>query len=178
MKTSILFLAALGATAILLGACGDDDAGTASRTATAARSTSPSSAPPTTPHTPPPTQTLSPGQTPAPLNVCAPNPDPAQPDMVTVTQPSPGDAVASPLKVTGKIAAFEATFRITIFDAAGNQIADQVAMSAEGQTLAPFSATVPFTVSVPKPACLWVYENSARDGLPIHVIQVPVTLNP
>ncbi len=163
MKTSILFLAALAAIAILLGACGDDDGGSAS---------------PTAPHTPPPTQTLSTGQTPAPLNVCAPNPDPAQPDMVTVTQPLAGDAVASPLHVTGKIAAFEATFRITIFNAAGQQVADQVAMSAEGQTLAPFSATVPFTVSNPMPACLWVYENSARDGLPIHVVQVPLTLKP
>ena len=178
MKKSILFLAALGAIAILLGACGDDDEGTASPTATSAPATAPSGASPTGAHTPAPTQTLPPGQTAAPPNVCLPNPDPAKPDVVAVAQPSPGDAVTSPLKVAGKIAAFEATFRITIFDAAGQQIADQTAMSAEGQTLAPFSATVPFTVSARKPACLWVYERSARDGLPIHVVQVPLTLVP
>lgn len=171
MKKPILFLAALGAIAILLGACGDDDGGTASPTATAAATVT------VPPRTASPTVTAAP--TPSPTaRVCAANPDPGQPDMVDVIQPSPGDAVASPLKVTGKIAAFEATFRITIFDAAGQQIADQTAMSAEGQTLAPFSATVPFTVSARTPACLWVYERSARDGLPIHVVQVPLTLVP
>ncbi len=171
MKKSILFLAALGATAILLGACGDDDAGTAAPTTTAATTIT------LTPRTASPTATPAPTASATP-RVCAANPDPAPPDVVAVVQPSPGDAVASPLKVAGKIAAFEATFRITIFDAAGQQIADQTAMSAEGQTLAPFSATVPFTVSARTPACLWVYERSARDGLPIHVVQVPLTLVP
>ncbi len=171
MKKSILFLAALAAIAIWLGACGDDDEGTASPTATAAATVT------VPPRTASPTATAAPTPSPTP-KVCAPNPDPAKPDIVDVVQPSPGDTVASPLKVAGKIATFEATFRITIFDAAGTQIADQVAMSAQGQTLAPFSATVPFTVSTPTPACLWVYENSARDGLPIHVVQVPVTLVP
>jgi hypothetical protein len=149
MKTCVLL--ALGAIALLAGACGDDEQGPASTTPTPA---------------------------PATARVCAANPDPAGPDIVDVDQPSAGATVVSPLKVTGKIAAFEATFRIAIFDAGGQQIADQMAMSAEGQTLAPFSATVPFTVNTPTPACLWVYERSARDGLPIHVVQVPLTLNP
>jgi hypothetical protein len=173
MKTCVLFLAALGATAILLGACGDDDEGTASPAATA-----PSSASPTVAHTPPPTQTLSPGQTPATPNVCRPNPDPAPPSIQVIDSPAPGSSVTSPVTITGAIAAFEATFKITIFQADGSIIADVTGMSAQGQTLAPFSATVPFTVGARKPACLWVYERSARDGLPIHVVQVPLTLVP
>jgi hypothetical protein len=37
---------------------------------------------------------------------------------------------------------------------------------------------VPFTVTQETDACLWVYEASARDGQPIHVLQVPVRLQP
>ena len=55
-------------------------------------------------------------------------------------------------------------FQITIYDAQGNEIVDQFAMSNEGQTLAPFSESVPFTVTQATPACLWVYEISAQDG--------------
>lgn len=51
-------------------------------------------------------------------------------------------------------------------------------MSAEGQTLSPFSEDVTFSVGAPTSACLWVYEASARDGSPIHVGQVPVLLQP
>ena len=76
------------------------------------------------------------------------------------------------------MAAFEATFRITIFDAAGNTIVDETAMSSEGQTLAPFQKDVAFSVAEETPVCLWVYENSARDGSPIHVRQIPLVLLP
>ncbi len=44
--------------------------------------------------------------------------------------------------------------------------------------LAPFSIDVPFEVTEPKPACIWVYEASAMDGSPVHVGQIPVTLSP
>ena len=92
--------------------------------------------------------------------------------------PLEGDSVTSPVAVRGKIAAFEATFRIAIYDADDATIADVTAMSQEGQTLAPFEKEVPFSVTQETAACLWVYEASARDGLPIHVLQIPVILQP
>ena len=92
---------------------------------------------------------------------------------------SPGPVVFNTGQVLfGWIAAFEATFKITIYDAQQNLIADITAMSNEGQTLAPFSTTIDFIVTKPTPACMWVYEASARDGLPIHVVQISVTLIP
>jgi len=110
--------------------------------------------------------------------VCEENPDPATDDLVRVNAPVAPDAVSSPVTVQGRIAAFEATFQLTIFDADGNILGEEVGMSSEGQTLAPFAEDVPFSVTEETPACLWVYEESARDGSPVHVVQIPVLLPP
>jgi Immunoglobulin-like domain of bacterial spore germination len=159
----------------LLAACGDDDeaATTASPTLTTASPTRTTAASSTV------TASAEPSQTPDALEtVCRENPDPATDEVNLVDIPSPRDEVASGFRVEGRIAAFEATFRITIFDAAGNTIADETAMSSEGQTLAPFQKDIVFSVAQETPACLWVYESSARDGSPIHVRQIPLTLLP
>jgi hypothetical protein len=160
---------------VVLAACGDDDESattstptgtTASPTRTAATSLTP-------------TASAEPSATPDALEtVCRDNPDPASDDVNQVDIPNAGDEVASGFRVQGRILAFEATFRITIFDAAGNTIADETAMSSEGQTLAPFQQDVAFSVTHETPACLWVYESSARDGSPIHVRQIPLLLLP
>jgi Immunoglobulin-like domain of bacterial spore germination len=165
---------------VLLAACGGDHeasttaspsgSGVTSLTATASPSRSAVTSPTVTASSPP-------SATPVDLtNVCGDNPDPATSDVNQVDIPNAGDEVASGFVVEGRILAFEATFRITIFDAAGNTIADQTAMSSEGQTLAPFSEVVAYSVTQDTPACLWVYENSARDGSPIHVRQIPLLL--
>ncbi|HET8943697.1 MAG TPA: Gmad2 immunoglobulin-like domain-containing protein [Dehalococcoidia bacterium] len=171
MKT---LLAALACIFVILSAaaCGDDDDD----------DTSTSTSTPTTSATTPAATTAaatSPAVSATPLDVCLPNPDPATPDVNNVTAPSPFDEVTSPVQVTGQIAVFEAQFNITIYDAQGNKIADQPAMSNEGQTLAPFSASVPFTVSEETPACIWVYDISEADGVTLlNVVQIPVTLLP
>jgi len=108
-------------------------------------------------------------------NVCAANPDPATPDFTQVDTPSAGDSVSSPVTVTGRILAFEATFRIVIFGAAGNTIADVQGMAAGGTELSPFQVAVPFSVTTETSACLWVYEISGRGDI-AGVVQVPLTL--
>jgi len=121
--------------------------------------------------------TLQPGGQP---QVCQPNPDPATPEFQVIEEPSPGDTVTSPVTISGRIVANEATFHVTIYDAAGGTIADTSGMNEQtdvGQ-LAAFSIDVPFSVSDNTPACIWVFEASARDGSPTHVGQIPVTLSP
>jgi len=113
-----------------------------------------------------------------PASVCLPNPDPATADVNEVDTPLSGASITSPVTVSGEIVAFEAVFRVTIFDANGLMIADQPGLSAEGQVLSFFSEDVVFSVTEQTPACLWVYANSARDGNPIDVVQIPVTLEP
>jgi len=109
---------------------------------------------------------------------CAENPDPATDEVVQVDTPAHGDSVTSPLAVRGRIAAFEATFQITLFDIDGNILTEVVGMSSEGQTLAPFEEEVSFSVADETLACLWVYELSARDGSPINVRHVGLLLLP
>ena len=121
------------------------------------------------------------GESPTPtqqVNVCRPNPDPAAADMAVVDSPRPGASVSSPVTISGRMNAFEAQFNITIFDAAGGKIADVPARSAQGQVLSPFSEDVFFSVTGETPACVWVYDLSSKDGSPINVVQVPVTLKP
>ncbi len=172
MKTLLAILACL--LVLAFAACGDDDEDVATPTASATATASATTPPATTT-----AAATTPAVTATPQNVCATNPNPTTPDINNVTLPAPGDVSASPVQITGQIASFEAVFQVTIYDAQQNELADQSAMSNEGQTLAPFSASVPFTVTQATPACIWVYEISAADGVtPIHVVQIPVTLLP
>ena len=132
-----------------------------------------------------PTPRETPAETPADTptgepEVCQPNPDPATPEFQVIDQPSAGDTVTTPVTISGQVAAFEATYLIGIFDAAGEPIVETFGMAEarEPGELAPFSIDVAFDVDEPTPACIWVYEASARDGSPIHVGQISVTLSP
>ena len=179
MKTLLATLACL-LVLISLAACGDDEedepATTTPSATAAATTTAPATSPAAATPTPAPTIIL---LNPSYVDVCATNPDPATPDINTVTFPAPGDVLTSPIQITGQIAVFEAQFNITIYDAQGNVIADEPAMSNEGQTLAPFSVSVPFTVTAPTAACIWVYDISNADGVSLQdVVQIPVTLQP
>jgi hypothetical protein len=164
-----LALLALCFVAALAAACGGDDSG---GSATPTMTPTPASPTPTPTYAPTPTGSVT------LQNVCTANPSPATADQVIVDSPGPSDMVTSPLHVTGKIAAFEAQFNIAIKDAGGNDIASAAGHSSEGQTLAPFSESVPFTVTTETPACVWVFDISEANGQPIMVHQVPVLLEP
>ena len=120
---------------------------------------------------------LQPGGEPA---VCQTNPDPATADDQVIDEPGADHIVTSPVTISGQVRAFEATYQIGIFDADGDVIAETfgTAGPAEVGELAPFSIDVTFSVTEETPACIWVYEQSARDGSPIHVGQIPVMLVP
>jgi Immunoglobulin-like domain of bacterial spore germination len=164
MKT--LFLLLTIPTLLLIAACGDDDeeedsGATPTFAATPARTTAAATSSPNSLE-----------------EVCAENPDPATDETNQVDEPLEGDELSSPLTVRGVVAAFEATFQITLFDEDGNELADLTGMSSEGQTLAPFEEEVTFSVTEETPACLWVYESSAQDGSPVNVVQIPVLVLP
>ncbi len=112
--------------------------------------------------------------------ICQPNPDPATPEFQVIDQPAVDDSVTTPVTISGRVLAFEGTYQIGIFDAAGDPIVERsgTAVGTEIGELAPFSIDVAFDVDGPTPACIWIYEESAMDGSPIHVGQIPVTLLP
>lgn len=150
-----------------------------------------------TPTPPPvltPVVTATPSPTPTPvLNVCPENPDPASPEIMVVEEPGEDDALTSPAHVRGWGAGIgfeDAGVRVAIYDATGEPVAEVGAppLPAEGRipppTLeetefsAPFAADISFRTVAPQPGCVQVFELSAADGSPIHVVQIPVLLQP
>ena len=147
--------------------------------------------------TPPPVLTpagaLTPVLTPTPLpNVCPENPDPAGPDIMVVEEPQKNDVLTSPAHVRGWGAGigFEDTgVWVSIYDASAGEPMTEVRahpLSSEGRippsTLqagefaAPFAVDVAFSINVPQPGCVRVFEVSAANGNPVHVVEIPVLL--
>ncbi len=111
--------------------------------------------------------------------VCPENPDPVDPadPMVIVDTPADTDQVASPISVSGQAAVFEANVRLTLFDAAGNELVDTFTTAESAPPgLHPFATEIEFTVADTQQGCLRVFEESAVDGSPINVVQVELTL--
>jgi hypothetical protein len=150
-----------------------------------------------TPTPPPvltPVVTVTPSPTPtAVVNVCPENPDPASPEIMVVEEPQENDALTSPAHVRGWGAGIgfeDAGVQVAIYDATGEPVADVRVppLSSEGRippsTLevtefsAPFAADIPFRAIAAQPGCVQVFELSAADGSPIHVVQIPVLLQP
>jgi len=150
-----------------------------------------------TPSPPPvltPIVTETPSPTPTPVvNVCPENPDPADSDIMVVEEPQEDDALTSPAHVRGWGAGigFEnAGVQVAIYDATGEPVAEETAppLPAEGRippsTLevtefsAPFAVDIAFRTIAAGPGCVQVFELSAADGSPIHVVQIPVLLQP
>jgi hypothetical protein len=150
-----------------------------------------------TPSPPPiltPVVTATPSPTPTPVvNVCPENPDPASPEIMVVEEPQEDDVLTSPAHVRGWGAGigFEnGGVQVAIYDATGEPVAEEKVppLPAEGRipppTLevsefsAPFAADIAFRTITEQPGCVQVFELSAADGSPIHVVQVPVLLQP
>jgi hypothetical protein len=162
----LLLLAAI-IPAILLAACGDDEESSDNGDSSNGGGSDVTAEPTPTPGP----------ETPVP-DVCGPNPAPGTLETIVIEQPTPLSKHTRSLTVTGQIAAFEATFKVRIYDANGGVLVGATGMSAEGQMLSPFSQEVNLSVAEEMPACLWVYEESARDGSPTNVAQVPISVSP
>jgi hypothetical protein len=150
-----------------------------------------------TPTPPPvltPAVTPTPSPTPTPvINVCPQNPDPAGPDIMVLEEPQENDALTSPAHVRGwglGIGFEDAGVQVAIYDATGEPVAEVRVppLSPEGRIppstievgefSAPFAADIAFSTVVDQPGCVQVFELSAADGSPIHVVQIPVSLQP
>ena len=174
MKVGLLLALALASTALLVACDNGGDGATPAPDGAPTPAVTESEEETATPQaTPAETATAEP-------EVCQPNPDPATPEFQVIDQPSEGDTVTSPVTISGQVLAFEATYQIGIFDAGGNPIVETFGTAGPGEAgvLAPFSIDVAFDVDEATPACIWVYEASARDGNPINVGQISVTLSP
>ena len=98
---------------------------------------------------------------------------------ILVTSPLIGARVSSPVTIAGTANVFEATVSIRILDSQGREIARTFTTATCGTGCrGDYSKAVSFTVGVQQKGTIEVFESSAKDGQPINVIKIPVTLVP
>jgi hypothetical protein len=85
----------------------------------------------------------------------------------------------SPILVSGIARAFEATVQWALYDNDGLLLEEGFTMaSAGGPDWGTFQFAIPYTVETPQLGALMMWEDSARDGSPIHLVEHPVWLAP
>jgi hypothetical protein len=99
---------------------------------------------------------------------------------ILVESPLPFDTVREPeLHATGTANTFEATFEYDLVGSDGKLLAHHFVTATSGSgTRGTFDFTVPFTVAHTQSAKLTVFESSAENGRRIHVVEIPLRLEP
>jgi hypothetical protein len=98
---------------------------------------------------------------------------------ITVQSPVIGAQVGNPVTVSGTADVFEATVSVRILDSAGHEIARTFTTASCGTGCrGDYSVTVSYSVPRTAPGTIVVFESSAKDGLPVNVQLIPVTLAP
>jgi hypothetical protein len=98
---------------------------------------------------------------------------------IIVTSPEAAEDVSSPVSVQGTANVFEATVSIRILDADGKKIADTFTTATCGTGCrGDYSEAVAFDVADRQEGVIEVFEASAEDGSPLHMVRIPVTLVP
>ena len=96
---------------------------------------------------------------------------------ILVELPLPFQAVSSPMRLAGTANTFEATFQYELKDAQGKILAKHFATATSGSgTRGTFDLKVPFNATSGGSGTLRVYEDSAANGKPIHVVEFPVQI--
>ena len=99
---------------------------------------------------------------------------------ILVESPLPFDTVHGPeLHATGTANTFEATFEYDLVGGDGKLLAHHFVTATSGSgTRGTFDFTVPFTVEQAQSGKLVVFESSAENGSRIHVVEIPLRLEP
>jgi hypothetical protein len=96
---------------------------------------------------------------------------------ITVQSPVIGEQVSSPVTVAGTADVFEATVSVRVLDAAGHEVARTFTTATCGTGCSgDYSVTVSYSVPRTQRGVVEVFESSAKDGRPVNVQRIPVTL--
>jgi hypothetical protein len=101
-----------------------------------------------------------------------------QTPQILVESPLPGDSVTNPIRLRGTANVYEATVSLDVRDAAGKRILRTFTTATSGTGT---RGTFDTTLSLPGhqgAVTVVAYEASAEDGRPLHVVEVPLDLNP
>lgn len=98
---------------------------------------------------------------------------------IVVRTPLPGDEVMAPVTIAGTADVFEATVSIRILGSDGGELAAAFATATCGSGCrGRFSADVFFFTEQLQNGTIEVFESSAEDGSPLHLVSIPVVLVP
>lgn len=160
-------LAACLCASLLAAACGGTPLAAPVPTAAALSSpaAAPTNAPPSTP-----TSTAPASPTPRPSPLVSAKGD------ITVTEPLPGDRIASPLTIAGQASVFEGTLGWRIVTSGGTVLGQGSAQASVGAPLrGAFTAEVSFEVpAYGESGFVEVFERSPKDGSIADIARVPV----
>ena len=96
---------------------------------------------------------------------------------ILVESPGIGERVSSPVTIAGTADVFEAVVSILILDRNGDPVASTFTMATCGTGCrGTYSTDVRFDVGTRQRGTIRVYEVSAMDGSPIHVVDIPIML--
>src|SRR5687767_13755796 len=123
---------------------------------------------------------------PEPTEPPAPPRDTSHDDLIRATYPQPGDAVSSPLIVTGEARGnwyFEASFPVTLLDANGNVVVQHYAQAEEEwmtTEFVPFRAVIEFAQppSTPTGTLVLAKDNPSGEARFDDEIRIPVRFAP
>jgi hypothetical protein len=96
---------------------------------------------------------------------------------ILIESPLPGDRVTSPIRIRGTANVFEATVSLEVRDAADAVVMRGFTTATSGTGT---RGTFESELAVPDlegPATIIAFEASAEDGRPLHVVEVPVTVD-
>jgi hypothetical protein len=97
---------------------------------------------------------------------------------IVVLGPSIGQTVSNPVTVSGTADVFEATVSLRILDQNGKEIARAFTTATCGTGCrGDYSTSMSYKVDNEQPGTIEVFESSAKDGSPINVVSIPVTLS-
>jgi hypothetical protein len=98
---------------------------------------------------------------------------------ILVQSPRIGQRVSSPVTISGSADVFEAVVSIAILDEHGRTVASAFTMATCGTGCrGSYTTDVRYDVGTQQPGTIRVYEVSAKDGSPMHVVEIPVVLTP
>jgi len=98
---------------------------------------------------------------------------------IWVDRPGWGGALPSGSQVSGNADVFEAQFRLMVLDAGGRALVDMPVNATCGTGCrGDFTVKVAYQVAAAQWGTLRVFEPSAKDGSPTHVVDYPVWLTP
>jgi germination protein M len=101
-----------------------------------------------------------------------------QTPQILVESPLPGDDVSAPIRLLGTANVFEATVSLEVRDSAGKAILETFTTATSGTgTRGTFETTLPLPGRTGDVTVV-AFESSAKDGRPLHVFEVPLTLAP